>query len=94
VKPGGKRAQRKVQADLEANRERLGITRAEEFRGLTPGSRVRLKRAGTGQTVCTFKAYFESARRGTAWVDVIVPDGKYNIVLPVRPDQIVKVRKR
>lgn len=92
IVPGGKRAARKVQADLEEMRARLGITRTEEFRGLVPGDPVRLKRAGTGQTVCRFRAYYTSERRGTEWVDVVVPEGKHGRIQPVRPEQVVKVR--
>lgn len=94
MKAGGKVAQRKVQADLEAQRERLGIIRSEEFRGLEPGDKVRLRRAGTGDTVCKFVAHFTSTRRGTEWVDVVVPEGKQGRIQPVRPDQVIVCRSQ
>lgn len=102
MKPGGKVAQRKAQADLEAQRERLGIVRSEEYRGLVPGDPIRLKRAGTGSRVLEFRAHYRSTRRGTEWVDAVDvdvfrgEDGKprrVTQVIPVRPDQVVVVRK-
>lgn len=75
-------------------RFRLGIVKHENWNGLAPGDPVRVKRAGLGQTVCAYRAHYQNTRRGTEWVDVVVPDGKESYVRPFRPEQIVKVRQR
>lgn len=102
MKAGTKANQRLVQGLLDAQRERLGLVRSEEFRGLVPGDKVRLKRAGTGDRLLEFKAHFTNVKKGIEWVDVLDvdvykgPDGtprRTTMVIPVRPDQVVVARK-
>lgn len=97
--PGSKAAKRQVQASLDAQRARLGITRYDEYRGLRKGDPVRLKKAGTGQRILEFHAYFVGPRG--EWVDVVDVDtyrredgkvGRVTQIIPVRPEQVVVVR--
>lgn len=87
-----KRDAEKVADDLAAMRERLGLVRVEEWNGLVPGGRVRLKNQGTGNRVLFFRAHYTNILKGTEWVDVWDPDMRE--VRPVRPEFVVKCRRQ
>lgn len=91
MRAGGKVAQRRVEADLEEQRRRLGIEHFRTWNGLERGDPVRLRRAGTGRRVLSFSSYFVSHKRGTSWIDVW--DEKDRVIRPVRPEQVIRVRK-